>query len=155
MNKISVDTLCLEIIGYLDVPSVLNLTISSKSNHDIISKFMYKNNNGKKHIIQWCYERKICKQQFFNSCLFMISRRTLTKYGFLRVFYFLEDKFHNTTFSKRVLKYNNDHLKLDDHKINEWSFDHTSFYKKCLMEIHINYENIRILLNRKYKIVLK
>lgn len=154
MDKISVDTLCLEIIEYLDVPSVLNVAISSKNNYDVISKWMYKNNHGKKHIIQWCYDRKIDKQQFFNSCLSMISRRTLAKYGFLRVFYFLEDKFHNTTFSKRVLKYNDD-LKLDQYKINEWSFDHTSFYKKCLMEIHINYETIRSLLNRKYNIVLQ
>lgn len=153
MNKISVDTLCLEIIGYLDVPSVLNLAISSKNNYQVIYNFMYKNSIGSKHIIQWCYDRKIYKQQFFNSSLSMISRRTLVKYGFLRVFFFLEDKFHNTTFSKRVLKYSED-VQMDKCKLNEWSFEHTSFYRKCLMEIHVNYENIRYLLNRKYHITL-
>lgn len=152
---ISVDLLYYEMMGYLDVPSILNLGSTSKYYHTTISQFIYK--DGSKHIVDWCYHRKIRKQQFFNYIISKMSKHQLVNIGFLQTFFYIEDKFHNTNFATRVLKHRQSQLQqiVRKNQDNDWTFTHQSFYKKCLFEIHLNYENIRLKLKQKYNLSLK
>lgn len=94
------------------------------------------------------------KEKFFYDHLSRVPESVLCRMGYLKLFFWLDDLYHCTDFSKRVLRH--DHSLMDDmgDTEEEWSCEHSSFYDECVLEIQYAYEDVCKQIKKKYNLVL-
>lgn len=160
------------LISFLDVRSMFRVASTNKDYAYIVHEYIqFHKSCIFTYFMSWLSERKQAKIDFFRQHITRIPSNLLHRYHFLKIFCFLDDCFHQTTFLKRVLKSNVHHedlflqkpFKLCDSFINhrhsyscmDWKDTHDSFFNMCVEDIESCYHDHETKLKKKYKLILK
>jgi hypothetical protein len=127
-----------EIFSYCHLEEIILFSGTSQINRGKIISGYFKNIDLDKRIRRRCQERKKEKQLFFYNHIPKVPGQYLNNsIDMARIFCHIDDKFHKTTFTKRILRWNK---QFKNNKC-EWTCHHKTFYKYCLDEIkHYYYE---------------
>lgn len=127
------------IFSYCQIEDLFRYFQTARKSKTIIQDYFAKK-NVKKLIQQRCKDRKKEKQLFFYHYILKVpDRYLLSSIDMARVFCYIDDQFHNTSFTINILKWKKC-LKNFQHE--GWTYNHTKFYKYCLDEIKNYYCNI-------------
>jgi hypothetical protein len=130
---------CNHIFSYCHIEELFLFSQVTKDSKIKVQEY-YINQDVKKLIKQRFKDRKKQKQLFFYHYILKVPDKFLScSIGMARVFCYIDDQFHNTSFTLDVLKWKES---LKDLQHEEWTYNHSKFYKYCLDEIKHYYYNI-------------
>lgn len=128
------------IFSYCHIEDLFLFSQTAKNSQQIIVQDYFVNQDVTKLIKRRCKNRKKEKQLFFYHYILKVPDKLLScSIGMARVFCYIDDEFHNTSFTLDVLKWTES---LKDLQHEEWTYNHSKFYKYCLDEITNYYYNM-------------
>lgn len=137
LEEVPDDVLYNHILSYFHIEEVFVFSGISKNIRMRMKNYLGQRNM-KSLVISRCQERKKQKQQFFYNFIYKISGDILfSPISMARIFCYIDDKFHNRTFTTNILKWDK-YLNNENKQI--WTYDHRVFYKYCLEEIKYHYD---------------
>ena len=143
MNRVPDAVFYGEILTYLHLEDVFQFSgVSKNIRTKIINEYIGGFKKANKLIRNRCKQRKQQKQKFFYNFLYSLpSNLIYSSYTMARIFCYIDDQFHNTDFTKRILQWDKFYPTKQEYLTNE----HKQFYKYCIEEIKYHYDNLRTI----------
>lgn len=124
---------------YCHIEDLFLFSQTAKNSQKLVKDY-FADKNVNKLIKQRFKERKKEKQLFFYHYILKIpDTYLLSSIDMARVFCYIDDQFHNTSFTINILKWKKC---FKNCRHEEWTYNHSQFYKYCLDEIKHYYYNI-------------
>lgn len=142
MNRVPDAVLYEHIFTYLHIEEVFRFSgVSIDLHTKVINDYI----GGKKKIDclirKRCKQRKKEKQQFFYNHIYNLPIELIyTSFAMTRVFCYIDDLFHNTTFTNDILQWNNFYL--TSKRLEYLTDQHEKFYQYCVEEIQFHYNGL-------------
>lgn len=172
-----VDTIPCEIIegvlfDFMDIPSLVAWSMTSRTNQEMGSCYLYDRDIGRRRIRAWCRQRRYQKEDFLYHHLSELHTHDLQVVGAAGFYLWSMDKFYGRHHSKTLLRKASviqDHLdacflspasstsKLDvwRRKSKMWTSYHTRVYNECLEELECEEHPAHAQLKKKYNLLVK
>lgn len=149
---------------YMDVPSLVAWSMTSRVHHDLANPYLYSTPIGRHRIQNHCRDRRLEKENFFSKVLSRIPSSELQTIGVAGLYLWMHDAFYSTNRLRALLTtaslVNERMTKIcraqqQEKEEEEWSWHHARIYDHCMEELDYDHHDLCRRLKKKYNLLVK